>query len=86
MTTHDGDSPSDPEVGPETQEIPVPRDESIVLCITGNGLKTLEAVADSVSTATEINTADARGTQPELPRDRCGTSTSWVALPRGATR
>lgn len=29
MTTHDGDSPSDPEVGPETQEIPVPRDESI---------------------------------------------------------
>jgi threonine synthase len=24
----------------------IPRDESLVVCITGNGLKTLEAVAD----------------------------------------
>jgi len=26
----------------------LPRDESIVICITGNGLKTLEAVIDKV--------------------------------------
>ena len=26
----------------------LPRDESIVMCITGNGLKTLEAVMDKV--------------------------------------
>jgi threonine synthase len=26
----------------------LPRDESIVICITGNGLKTLEAVMDNV--------------------------------------
>ena len=26
----------------------IPRDESIVICVTGNGYKTLEAVIDSV--------------------------------------
>ena len=31
------------------------------------------------------STSEARGTQPELPRDRCRTSTSWLGLPRSAT-
>ena len=33
----------------------IPRDESIVICVTGNGLKTQEAVADHVGAATIIN-------------------------------
>lgn len=33
----------------------IPKDESIVICITGNGLKTQEAIADKVGNATIIN-------------------------------
>ncbi len=33
----------------------IPKDESIVICITGNGLKTQEAVADKIGAATIIN-------------------------------
>lgn len=33
----------------------IPKDESIVICITGNGLKTQEAIADKVGSATIIN-------------------------------
>ncbi|MDX8377821.1 MAG: threonine synthase [Mariprofundales bacterium] len=33
----------------------LPRNESIVLCITGNGLKTIEAVVDHIDTPAEIN-------------------------------
>jgi threonine synthase len=33
----------------------LPRDESIVLCITGNGLKTIEAVADNITKPRIIN-------------------------------
>jgi len=33
----------------------LPRDESIVLCITGNGLKTQEAIADAINKPRIIN-------------------------------
>ena len=32
----------------------IPRDESVVVCVTGNGLKTVEAVADRVGEPTRI--------------------------------
>ena len=36
------------------EEKRLPRDESIVLCITGNGLKTQEAVADAIGRPIKI--------------------------------
>ncbi|MBS0659020.1 MAG: threonine synthase [Verrucomicrobia bacterium] len=49
----------------------IPRDESIVLCITGNGLKTLEAVSDSLGETTEIagNLREFEDTILRVPRE-----------------
>jgi threonine synthase len=53
----------------------IPRDESIVVSITGNGLKTLEVVAGRAAyprvidaKLTEFDKADRRAAAPQLPR------------------
>lgn len=49
----------------------IPRDESIVLCLTGNGLKTLEAVGDALGQTSEIagNLREFEETVLRVPRE-----------------